>query len=93
LGKVKVRFFGGLIEATGGKKELEASASDIYELLDEFVRSFGESFKERVLNNNSELRPFVNVYVNNKDIRFLDSLKTQLKEGDSIIIMPAVGGG
>lgn len=93
MSKVKARFFGGLIEATGGKKEIEASASNIYELLDEFVRSFGESFKEIALNNNGELRPFVNLYVNNKDIRFLDSLKTRLKEGDSIIVMPAVGGG
>ncbi len=93
MGKVKVRFFGGLIEATGGKKEVEVSASDISELLDEFVKSFGESFKKRVLDDDGAPRPFVNIYVNNKDIRFLDSLKTKLKDKDSVIIMPAVGGG
>ncbi len=93
MGKVRVRFFGGLIEATGGRKAIETSASNVSELLSGFITSFGKDFKEKVFDEDDGIRPFVNLYVNNKDIRFLDSLKTQLKDGDCLIMMPAIGGG
>ena len=49
--------------------------------------------KERLVDENGELRYFVNLYLNNEDIRFLDGLKTPLSPGDEVSIVPAVAGG
>ncbi len=49
--------------------------------------------RERLLDDTGELRRFVNIYINNEDVRFLDGLKTPLKEGDDVSIVPAVAGG
>ena len=49
--------------------------------------------RERLLDDTGELRRFVNVYVNNEDVRFLDGLGTPLKPGDEVSIVPAVAGG
>ncbi len=48
---------------------------------------------ERLLDDTGELRRFVNIYVNNEDVRFLDGLGTALKDGDDVSIVPAVAGG
>ena len=49
--------------------------------------------KERLVDEQCELKEFVNVYTNGEDIRFLDGLDTQLKDGDEVSIVPAVAGG
>ena len=49
--------------------------------------------KERICDEQGELRRFVNVYVNGEDVRFLDGLETPLKTGDEVSIVPAVAGG
>ncbi len=49
--------------------------------------------RERLMDETGELRRFVNVYVNNEDVRFLDGLGTALKPGDEVSIVPAVAGG
>lgn len=49
--------------------------------------------RERVLDESGQLRRFVNVYVNGDDVRFIDGLKTALKDGDEVSIVPAVAGG
>jgi molybdopterin synthase sulfur carrier subunit len=49
--------------------------------------------RERLLDDTGELRRFVNVYINNEDVRFLDGLDTTLKTGDEVSIVPAVAGG
>jgi molybdopterin synthase sulfur carrier subunit len=49
--------------------------------------------KERLCDEGGELRRFVNVYVNGEDVRFLSGLKTSLKAGDEVSIVPAVAGG
>jgi molybdopterin synthase sulfur carrier subunit len=49
--------------------------------------------KERLCDEQGELRRFVNVYVNGEDVRFLDGLATALKVGDEVSIVPAVAGG
>ena len=49
--------------------------------------------KERLLDDDGEVRRFVNVYVNEEDIRFLDNQATALKDGDELSIIPAIAGG
>ena len=49
--------------------------------------------KERLLDENGELRYFVNLYLNNEDVRFLEGLDTPTKSGDELSIVPAVAGG
>ena len=49
--------------------------------------------KERLCDEQGDLRRFVNVYINGEDVRFLDGLKTALKQGDEVSIVPAVAGG
>ena len=49
--------------------------------------------KERICDDQGEIRRFVNVYVNGEDVRFLDGLTTSLKAGDEVSIVPAVAGG
>ena len=49
--------------------------------------------KERICDEAGEIRRFVNIYVNGEDVRFLDNLRTALKPGDEISIVPAVAGG
>ena len=49
--------------------------------------------KERILDENGEVRYFVNLYLNNEDVRFLDGLATPIKSGDEVSIVPAVAGG
>ncbi|HEX8552123.1 MAG TPA: MoaD/ThiS family protein [Abditibacteriaceae bacterium] len=64
--------------------------------LREVVASLAEQnaeFKTRLLDDSGELRRFVNVYVNEEDVRFLQKLDTPLKDGDEVSIVPAIAGG
>ena len=64
--------------------------------LDQVIASLDESFpglKERLCDEQGELRTFVNVYVNGEDVRFLEGLNTDTNAGDEISIVPAVAGG
>jgi len=88
-----VNFFGGIIEVTKGEKKVEVIASNIKELLNNLVSIYGNEFKERVLNEDGKPKQFINIYINNKDIRFLKNLDTEIKDGDEVLIIPAIGGG
>jgi molybdopterin synthase sulfur carrier subunit len=57
------------------------------------LESAHPGLKERLCDESGELRRFVNVYVNNEDVRFLSGLQTPLKPGDEVSIVPAVAGG
>jgi sulfur-carrier protein len=71
--------------------EVEASGTNIGEALNDLISRFPSL--ERKLFANGELNKFVNVYVNDEDIRFLDGLKTSLKSSDVITLIPAIAGG
>jgi MoaD family protein len=77
---------------TGGDSEVEASGETVQDILLDLERQFPE-LKDRMRDENGELRSFINVYVNDEDIRFLQSYDTVVKEGDEFAIIPAVGGG
>jgi molybdopterin converting factor small subunit len=77
---------------TGGSSEVAASGATLLEVLDDLDANH-PGIKARVLDDAGEIRRFVNVYVGNDDVRFLDGLKTPTPEGAQLSIIPAVAGG
>ncbi len=81
-----------LQKLTGGAGEVKAEATSIRELLASLETQF-PGIKERLCDASGNLRRFVNVYVNNEDIRFQQNEETPVKDGDEISIIPAIAGG
>jgi molybdopterin synthase sulfur carrier subunit len=81
-----------LRKLTGNKSEVEAEASTVGELVDA-LESAHAGIKEKLLDEGGDIRRYVNMYVNDEDIRFLDGKDTSLKDGDSVSIVPAIAGG
>ncbi len=77
---------------TGGASEVSADGATLGEVLDDLDRNYS-GIKARVLDETGALRRFVNVYVGNDDVRFLDGLSTPTPAGSSISVIPAVAGG
>ncbi len=88
---VKVRIPTPLQKLTNGKSEVECSARTIGEMVDVLEKDF-PGMKER-LTEGGKVRRFINIYVNEEDIRFLNKEETALKDGDAISIVPAIAGG
>lgn len=76
---------------TKDQKSVQASASNLGALIADLDQSYA-GIGERLLED-GELRRFINVYINDEDVRFLGGLDSQLKDGDSVTILPAVAGG
>ncbi len=89
---VKVRIPTPLRKITGGKDEVLAEGATVGEVIDDVEKSHN-GLKERICEENGELRRFVNLYLNDEDIRFEDNLKTVVKDGDELSIIPAIAGG
>jgi molybdopterin converting factor small subunit len=77
---------------TGGESEVTAEGGTLAEVLDHLDESYS-GIKGRILDEGGDLRRFVNVYVGNDDVRFLDSLETATPDGTQISVIPAVAGG
>jgi len=77
---------------TGGDSEVTANGATLAEVLDDLDANFA-GIKARILDEQGALRRFVNVYVGNEDVRFLDSLETATPDGVQISVIPAVAGG
>ncbi len=81
---------------TGGEKAVEASGSTLGELIDN-LEGAHPGIKDRLVEANGEgqddLRRFVNLYVNDEDVRFTGGLGTELADGDQVVVLPAVAGG
>ena len=88
---VEVRIPTILRSYTGGEKIVVAEGSSLQELISSLDSTYA-GIGERLVDE-SGLRRFVNVYVNDEDVRFLDGLGTQISDGDSVTILPAVAGG
>jgi len=88
---VKVRIPTPLQKLTDGKSEVACSAANISELVDALEKDY-PGMKER-LTESGKVRRFINIYVNDEDIRFLNKEATLLKAGDNISIVPAIAGG
>jgi molybdopterin synthase sulfur carrier subunit len=71
---------------------VEIEASNVGEVMQELQARY-PGIQERLLDESGEVRRFVNVYVNEEDIRFLQNKETVLKDGDEMSIIPAIAGG
>jgi molybdopterin synthase sulfur carrier subunit len=88
---VEVRIPTILRTYTGGEKVVTASGGTLGDVIKDLDANFA-GISERLVDD-SGLRRFVNVYVNDEDVRFLDGLATAVQDGDSVTILPAVAGG
>ena len=88
----KVRIPTPLRKLTDNQESIEVESNTIGGAIDELEGKF-PGIKERLVDEDGEIRRFVNVYVNEEDIRFLENKDTPLKEGDDISIIPAIAGG
>ena len=77
---------------TGGQAEVSAEGATLAEVLDA-LEADHTGIRARVLDDDGKLRRFVNVYVNDDDVRFADGLSTATPDGSSVSIIPAVAGG
>src|SRR5580765_9080470 len=77
---------------TGGERVVQADGSTVGAVLDSLMQQF-PGLKEELLNDDGQIRQFVNIYVNDEDIRYLNRLDTAIGDGDSVAILPAVAGG
>jgi molybdopterin synthase sulfur carrier subunit len=76
---------------TGGEKSVEASGSTLIELIDD-LEAHHPGIKDRLIDG-EDLRRFVNLYVNDEDVRFTGGLGTAISDGDQVVVLPAVAGG
>ncbi|HVY56117.1 MAG TPA: MoaD/ThiS family protein [Thermodesulfobacteriota bacterium] len=81
-----------LRKLTSDKDEVTISATNIAELIDRMEAEY-PGIKNRLCDESGNVRRFINLYVNNEDIRFLSGKETALKEGDIVSIIPAIAGG
>jgi molybdopterin synthase sulfur carrier subunit len=88
----QVRIPTPLRKLTNDEELVEISAATVGAAIVELQTRF-PGIKERLMDDNGEVRRFVNVYVNEEDIRFLQNQQTPLKDGDEISIIPAIAGG
>jgi len=89
---VTVRIPTPLRKLTDGADEVAVEAATIGAMIDS-LEAAHPGLKERLCDDKGEIRRFVNVYLNDEDVRFLDGSKTALKDGDEVSIVPAIAGG
>jgi molybdopterin synthase sulfur carrier subunit len=92
LMSVKVRIPSPLRNYTNGADVVEAAGASVGEVLNNLKAQAG-GIETRLFKGPNQLNRFVNVYVNDEDIRFLKNLETPVKAGDEISIVPAIAGG
>jgi molybdopterin synthase sulfur carrier subunit len=76
----------------GGEPVVEGRGSTLRDLLDDLDRRY-PGFKGRIVTDDGGIHRFVNLYLNDEDVRYLGALETAVKEGDTVSILPAVAGG
>jgi sulfur-carrier protein len=88
---IKVNVTGSMQKAIGGQKSVDAKGSTVRAVIDD-VESKHPGFRELVMTD-GEIHRFVNVYLNDEDVRFLSRLDTEIKDGDVLSVLPALAGG
>ncbi|MGE0824145.1 MAG: ubiquitin-like small modifier protein 1 [Candidatus Binatia bacterium] len=89
---VHVRIPTPLRRFTGGAEEVSASGATVAALVED-IEQHHPGLKERICDEQGNVRRFVNIFVNGDDIRFLNNLETVVKDGDEVSIVPAIAGG
>ncbi len=77
---------------TGGAAEVTATGETVSDVIEDLERKHG-GFKATLCGKDGKVKPFVNIYVNDEDIRFLQNLATPVNDGDELFIVPALAGG
>ncbi|MBM26429.1 MAG: molybdopterin synthase sulfur carrier subunit [Chloroflexi bacterium] len=88
----QVRIPAPLRRLTNGQDKITAEGKTLQEIIDFLEQNF-PTIKSRICNEDGEIRNFVNIYVNDEDVRFLNGISSEIKDGDEISIVPAVAGG
>ena len=81
-----------LRKLTENKAEVESEAASVGELIDSLENAHA-GIKEKLLDESGEIRRYVNIFINDEDIRFLEGKETELKDGDNVSIVPSIAGG
>lgn len=89
---VEVQIPAVLKKLTGGAKSVKGEGQTVRELLENLDREY-PGIKKQLTSDEGELHRFVNVYLNDEDIRFLQQMETPVKDGDVVSILPAIAGG
>lgn len=89
---ITVRIPTPLQKLTQNQAEVEASGTTIKELIEDLEKNF-PGIKGRVCDETGKIRRFINIYVNEEDVRFLQRDETPLEDGDEVSIIPAIAGG
>ncbi len=77
---------------TGGAKTVEGSGTTLAELLNDLDSRYS-GLRSRLVTEDGGLHRFVNIYINDEDVRFIGSLEAKVSDGDTVTILPAVAGG
>lgn len=77
---------------TDGQDTIEANGTTVQAVLTDVITRY-PALKDRLFDEAGQPRRFINLFVNDEDVRFLEGLETVVKEGDSLAIIPAVAGG
>ena len=89
---VSVRIPTPLRSLTGGQAEVSVEGKNVQEVIENLEQAYN-GIKERICDEEGNLRRFVNLYLNDEDIRFLQNLDTEISDGDGLSIVPAIAGG
>ena len=89
---VKVRIPTPLQKLTGNQAEVSAEGATLKDVIDALEKAY-PGFRDRICDETGKIRRFVNVFVNDEDVRFAQAEATPLKAGDEISIIPAIAGG
>ncbi|MBI4201984.1 MAG: MoaD/ThiS family protein [Chloroflexi bacterium] len=89
---VNVRIPGPLRRVTNGAPQVQVEAASVQETINALEAQY-PGIKERLCDENGDLRYFVNIYLNGEDVRFLQGVQTPISSGDEVSIVPAVAGG
>lgn len=89
---IKVRIPTPLRKYTANQTEVLASGGTIKAIIDDLDRNH-PGLKDRICDENGKLRKFVNIFLNDEDVRFMESIDTPVKDGDEVGIVPAIAGG
>jgi len=89
---IEVRVPTGLRKHTGGENKISGVGTSLRELLDD-LDARNPGLRGALISEDGQLHRFINVYVNDEDVRFLGGVETELQEGDQVSILPAVAGG
>jgi MoaD family protein len=88
----KVKIPTPLRRHTGGASSVEVTGTRVREALDDLLSRY-PTVGERLFDERGQVKPHLNIFLNNEDIRFLNGLDTPLREGDTVVLLPALAGG